>query len=321
MSRLGKSKYDHLIWFQEGGCVSLRYMFHHFKCLLINGRSVDSIWCPCDTTKDPEVIRARGWRFGCNNSFHDVSGLNEIGYLPTEIQKLMGHQFINGKIVLVRHISFNTDPSGHASPNSLGHIYTDNGHYYIEYNDYGYENRLDINHPYVIKWLELFCKNIKAEYISNPHWQFKKFLGEPKDDIGTCIKMVNGEYFPVHQSSAWRKHNEFSYKEYDNFNRLKVYNEEENMIYLLNKVGFNDLSPGDNNLIFVPKQYIGGRAWHYLNIVTNNRSKDNSFSRFTIEKVQKSNVIARHNYSKESGKYSNGDFYRIFSSIPNLTNN
>jgi hypothetical protein len=312
MSKLGKSKYDHLIWFQQGGCVSLRYMFHTFKCLLINGRSVNSIWCPCDTTKDVDVVRARGWRFSCDNLFHDVSGLNQIGYLPVEIQNLMGKQNINGKDVLVRHISFITEPSGHACANSLAHIYTDKGHFYIEYDDYGMENRLSINHPYVLKWLELFGKNITAEFISNPHWQFKKFLGEPQDDQGTCIKRINDEYFPVYQSSSWRKHWEYSYKEYDNFSRVKVFDQNENSIYLLNKKDKSELEVGDNNLIFIPRQHIGGSAWHHLRITNNNRTYDLGLSRFTIDKVG-SKIMAHHNYSKGSDEYSDGDFYQIYS--------
>lgn len=314
MSRLGKSKYDDLIWFKEGGCVSLRYMFKPMRCLLINGRSVDSIWCPCDTTKDVDVVRARGWRFGSNNSHHDVSGLNVIGHLPIEIQALMGRQIINGKEVLVRHVSFMTDSSGHAMPNSMGHIYTDKGDFYIEYNEYeGNSSRLDINHPYVVSWLELFGKNLSAKYISNPHWEFRKFLGEPQDDYGTCIKKVNGEYFPVHESSSWRKYNEYSYKEFDNFSRIKVYNENDNIVYLLSRV--DKLEVGQENLVFVPKQYIGGRTWHHLNIATNNRNNDIALARFTIDNVKGKEVMAHHNYSKGSGDYSDGVFYQIFSRV------
>ena len=131
--------------------------------------------------------------------------------------------------------------------------------------------------------------------------------------MGTTLKIVNGEYFPVHQSSSWRKHNEFSYKAYDNFNRIKVFNQEDNRVYLLSKKNLDDLSIGDTNLIFIPKQHIGGRSWHHIEIATNNKIHDNSLARFTINDIKGSKIMASHNYSKEPLDYSHGDFYQIFS--------
>lgn len=93
------------------------------ECLpKINGVIISSIWSSYDLIDDEDelddIFSYDKW------SYHSYfSDKNFRSVIHPEIKKLFGWQIINGKRVLVKHISLRDTSSGHADPDSIATIY------------------------------------------------------------------------------------------------------------------------------------------------------------------------------------------------------
>lgn len=122
----------------------------------INGKEVESFWCPCDFTKDSKFVDAAGWKFTDPNVWTKKDTINVFGYLPDSLKHLFGWQVIENKKYFVRHVSFTISKVN--SCNFMS-IYVENNTLSLYYDRTGKEKTgLSQNTPYVKKLLAEFKK-------------------------------------------------------------------------------------------------------------------------------------------------------------------
>lgn len=293
----------------DGACKSGEY-FNPSKLLKIEGEQIESIWCPCDFTKDPKVVDACGWSYHTYYNRYKFNEINRFGFLPEELKPLFGWQNINGRNKFVRHVSFRTESSGHASWDSIMSIYCDDTTFSVWYDRKGTREGITQNHPYVKRWLSLFGKNIKNPHPKEYYWEFEKAYPKLDKYSGTRIQYVDGEFFPDVHCKPWRKWDTHAYKLLDK-NRLIILNEDENKVYRLTKAV--DLSEGESNLILINPMSFDE---YYVFPAQYNKVGLTGFVRYSIDKIGSKYLQIKNSSSskpiEENLHYLNY-FWRIYS--------
>jgi hypothetical protein len=290
----------------SGACKSGAYFEEDFLPKL-NGVLIESIWCPCDTTNDERVIDAKGWSFKAPNMFTKTDEINRFGFLPDEFKKLLGKQVINGRKTFVRHISFRTDSSGHASEDSVMTIYGDDCQFSVWYrkdkkykSDYKYA--LTQHDPYVKKWLKLFNTELTVKHPKRYYWEFEKFLFNLHPSQGTRIQFINGYVFPDLPSKHWKPYSSQPIRKI-NDNQVMLFDEDDSELYYLVKV--NEYEVGDWGLVMMQSTRDN---FHYGRFTRFNNDK--SVVRFTVKKVTETTVFCEDNTGNVN-EFRKGDFYTI----------
>lgn len=302
------NKSEDIIIRYSGACKSGAY-FNEYKLPKLNGILIESIWCPCDFTKDKNVVNAKGWSFKAPNIHTKTETINRHGFLPEEFKKLMGEQIINGKKEFVRHISFRTDSSGHASEDTLMSIYVENNQYNVwdrnKNHVFEYKYALTQHDPYVKKWLKLFNTSLEINHPSRYNWEFEKLYPSINPYTqGTRIQYIEGIVFPDKVSKHWKPFGSQPFYKL-NERQIIVYHEENNELWYLDKV----LNPevGDWGLVSLSScrdepYYMIFRRWNKtLDIV-----------RYCIDKIQDKKVFVTAKEEEKPYEIDSNTLYSVF---------
>jgi hypothetical protein len=289
-----KSKtYNHLFKRYNGAMKSGAY-FDYNKLPKVNGQLIESVWCPDDFTNDPQVLDTAKWSY--HTYFrNDSKEINFIGIIPEEFKKLMGWQVINKVKYFVKHISFRTSSSGHASEDSIMSIYTNKDQLSVwdrNENEKSEKGQLTQNNVYVKKWLALFGKNFKIKYPSNVNTTWEPTFPKLDKNQGTFIEKIGGLNYPTTFSPHWKPFgtNPYVSNNWPSKENLRFYDYDMNAHIFIEEV--KTLEKNDSELIKC--SFHNEQGQYYIFIERWNRT--NEMVKYTIEKVHKKEGVTLRAY-------------------------